>query len=128
MLEGLLWFDDGDRTVRQKAAQAVARFRRKYPSAEPAMVYVNPADLATLKPNNRKAQGVEIKPQRETLRHHYFVVAKDEPDISAELSASRAKHIGVKQRGGAATWLVTCLGLILFLAATACVLAYCWMW
>jgi hypothetical protein len=34
----------------------------------------------------------------------------------------------IKQRGGAATWLVACLGLALFVAATACVLAYCWMW
>jgi hypothetical protein len=92
----LLWFDDSDRTVRQKAVQAVARFRRKFPGAKPALVYVSLADFEALGDDLREAAGVKIKPQRATLRHHYFVVARDESDVSAELSASRAKHVGIR--------------------------------
>lgn len=32
------------------------------------------------------------------------------------------------ESGGTATWLVVCVGAIVFLATTACVLAYAWVW
>jgi hypothetical protein len=69
----LLWYDDDhELTLRQKVARAAARYRRKFGQV-PNLCYVHPSAIENTKPKERKTGPVEIRAQRETLRHHFLI-------------------------------------------------------
>ena len=76
---GLLWFDDSPRRkLEEKVSRAVAHYERKYGQA-PDLCLVHPS---TLKGNGKKvakkAGGVEIRPGRSVLRHHFWLGVTEE--------------------------------------------------
>jgi hypothetical protein len=68
-MKGLLWFDNSDRPLSEKAAQAAARYREKF-GHYPTICLV-PADALDGQP--QEVNGVQLKGASNVLRHHFLV-------------------------------------------------------
>jgi hypothetical protein len=71
---GLLWFDDDPRReLEEKVLRAAAHYERKYGRA-PNLCFVHPGAFdGNGKRPNKKAGGVEIRPGRSVLPHHFWI-------------------------------------------------------
>jgi len=85
--EGLLWRDASpDTALIEKAAGAVRRYCHKFEDV-PDVVYINPGQFRALDANRRRLERsyrgvkfqVEIRPQREQSRNHFYVVCECSP-------------------------------------------------
>ena len=77
MKTGLLWFDDDPRReLTEKVLRAAAHYERKYGQA-PDLCFVHPSALKNGNGNGKraakKAGGVEIRPARSVLLHHFWL-------------------------------------------------------
>ena len=84
MKVGLLWFDDDPhRELEQKVLRAAAHYERKY-GQPPDLCFVHPRVFqGNGKRRVKKAGGVEIRPGRSVLPHHFWLgVAEDNSRIS----------------------------------------------
>jgi len=84
MKVGLLWFDDDPcRELEQKVLRAVTHYEHKY-GRLPDLCFVHPSALGgNGKRSVKKAGGVEIRPGRSVLPHHFWLgVAEDKTRIS----------------------------------------------
>ena len=74
MKSGLLWFDDDPRRqLEEKVQRAAAHYERKYGQA-PNMCFVHPSAFdGNGKRPSKKAGGVEIRPGRSVLPHHFWI-------------------------------------------------------
>jgi hypothetical protein len=84
MKVGLLWFDDDpQRELEQKVLRAVTHYEHKY-GRLPDLCFVHPSALdGNGKRPVKKAGGVEIRPGRAVLPHHFWLgVTEDKTRIS----------------------------------------------
>ena len=77
MKTGLLWFDDDPRKeLTEKVLRAAAHYERKY-GQPPDLCFVHPSALKNGNGNGKrgvkKAGGVEIRPGRSVLPHHFWL-------------------------------------------------------
>lgn len=74
MKTGLLWFDDDPRRqLEDKVLRAAAHYERKYGRA-PDLCFVHPdAFDGNGKRANKKVNGIEIRPGRSVLPHHFWI-------------------------------------------------------
>ena len=70
---GMLWFDDSTRSVDEKVKRAVAFYSEKY-GREPTLCMVNP----TTTESEGIMAGVQVRPARSVLPHHFLVGIEDE--------------------------------------------------
>jgi len=90
MKVGLLWFDDDPhRELEQKVVRAATHYELKY-GQPPDLCLVHPSVLdGNGKSLAKKAGGVEIRPRRSVLRHHFWLgVAEDKsqiPNLTSQL-------------------------------------------
>jgi hypothetical protein len=77
MKVGLLWYDDDPgRSLEDKVRRAAAHYERKYGHA-PDLCFVHPG---AFNGKARKIGGVEIRPGRSVLPHHFWVGVADAND------------------------------------------------
>jgi hypothetical protein len=70
---GMLWFDDSTRTTDEKIQRAVAFYAEKY-GRTPTVCMVNP----TTAEDDAIVGGVQVRPARSVLPHHFLVGIEDE--------------------------------------------------
>lgn len=79
---GLMWFDNTDKPLAEKIADAMIHYRKKF-GANPNLCIVNPTDLEGALLNLR---GVRIASARHILRHHIWVGTENrKPDNKESL-------------------------------------------
>jgi hypothetical protein len=88
MKTGLLWFDDDpNRKLEHKVLRAATHYERKY-GQPPDLCFVHPSILdgnggRGKRSGVRKVGGVEIRPGRSVLLHHFWLgVAEEELQIA----------------------------------------------
>ena len=90
MKTGLLWFDDDPRKeLEEKVLRAAAHYERKY-GRSPDLCFVHPSAFngnGNGKRRTKKAGGVEIRPGRSVLLHHFWVGVAEEKAKSARRKA-----------------------------------------
>jgi hypothetical protein len=70
---GLLWFDDDPKQrLEDKVLRAAAHYERKY-GRVPELCFVHPSAFEGRKRRVKKAGGVEIRPGRSVLQHHFWL-------------------------------------------------------
>lgn len=75
IIEGLLWFDDSERTTADKIERAVQRYQQKYGHA-PDVCYINPSALPNgraIERGNGAKDGVRVLPAKSVLPHHFWL-------------------------------------------------------
>jgi hypothetical protein len=74
MNTGLLWFDDDPRRkLEDKVLRAAVHYERKY-GQSPNMCFVHPSAInGNGKGKVMKAGGIEIRPGRSVLLHHFWL-------------------------------------------------------
>src|SRR3990172_3675497 len=70
---GMLWLDDSTRSVDEKVKRAVAFYTEKY-GRQPTLCMVNP----TTTESEGTMAGVQVRPARSVLPHHFLVGLEDE--------------------------------------------------
>ena len=70
---GMLWFDDSPRTIDEKIKRAVDFYVEKY-GRTPTLCMVNPATTQ----EDGLVAGVQVRPARSVLPHHFMVGIEDE--------------------------------------------------
>jgi hypothetical protein len=91
MLEiGMLWFDDGPKTIQEKVGQAVAFYTDKF-GRKPTHCLVNPE---TLNGGEGIMKGVKVQSARTVMPDHYWIGIEDE---------SRSRRSRVHQAEGETT-------------------------
>ncbi len=68
---GMLWYDDTQRELNEKVARAVEHYKTKY-GATPTVCFVHP-DMLPPKSNLEIVAGIQLRPARTVLRHHFWV-------------------------------------------------------
>jgi hypothetical protein len=87
---GLLWFDDDpNRKLEQKVLRAATHYEHKYGQL-PNLCFVHPSVFdGNGKRPVKKAGGVEIRPGRSVLPHHFWLgVAEDKSQVSGSATQS----------------------------------------
>lgn len=70
---GMLWFDDSTRTMDEKIKRAVAFYAEKY-GRTPTLCMVNPTTAQA----DGIVGGIQVRPARTVLPHHFLVGIEDE--------------------------------------------------
>jgi len=70
---GMLWLDDSTRSVDEKVKRAVAFYTEKY-GRQPTLCMVNP----TTTESEGTMAGVQVRPARSVLPHHFLVGVEEE--------------------------------------------------
>lgn len=75
---GMLWFDDGPRSFKEKVHSAVDFYTEKY-GQTPTLCMVNPS---TINGGEETVAGVQVRPARTVIPHHFWIGIEktNEPD------------------------------------------------
>jgi hypothetical protein len=93
---GMLWFDDdGKRSLNEKVMRAVTHYKTKY-GVTPTVCFVNPGMLGKDAPE--VAAGVQIRPARTVMQHHFWLGVGETAAREAGNHASRGN--GARRNGG----------------------------
>ncbi len=83
---GMLWFDDGPKTVDEKVGQAVAFYTDKF-GRKPTHCLVHPT---TLDGSEGVMSGVMVQAARNVMPHHYWIGIDEEQSSRSSKKTSRA--------------------------------------
>jgi hypothetical protein len=100
---GMLWFDDdARRTLDEKVARAVEHYRTKY-GVMPTVCFVHPSLLAEKRAPDLPA-GVQVRPARTVMKHHFWVGVAEAPPWPADRGgqAQRKNGNGARKYGSGA--------------------------
>ncbi len=94
---GMLWFDDGPTTLKDKVSQAAAFYEQKF-GEKPTHCLVNPK---TLNGGEGDVAGVTVRKARNVMPNHYWIGIEEKP-VAKTSSRTRTRAADAMVQGKAA--------------------------
>ena len=93
---GMLWFDDGPGSVKEKVARAAEFYAAKY-GQKATVCMVHPDTLGKVE---GRVGGVELLSERSVLPHHFWIGVEESPSGTAPDKGRNGRGKKARPRGG----------------------------